>query len=84
MAQAAPSCRRTRRTIRQPWHYKHSQVGMEGYGLAFPMRILLEQASTGTGLSLLKEIRGNLSKEEAKSFDGDAVRGEHRRPGPVS
>ena len=78
MGQATPSCRRS---IRQPWHYKHSQVGMEGYGLAFPMRTLL-QASTGTGLSLLKEIRGNLSKEEAKSFDGDAVREVWRLPEP--
>ena len=76
MGQAAPSCRRS---IRQPWHYKHSQVGMEGYGLAFPMGTLL-QASTG--LSLLKEIRGNLSKEEAKSFDGDAVREVWRLPEP--
>ena len=78
MGQATPSCRRS---IRQPWHYKHSQVGMEGYGLAFPMRTLL-QASTGTGLRLLKEIRGNLSKEEAKSFDGDAVREVWRLPEP--
>ena len=54
---------------------------MEGYGLAFPMRTLL-QASTGTGLSLLKEIRDNLSKEEAKSFDGDAVREVWRLPEP--
>ena len=79
MGQAAPSCSRS---IRQPWHYKHSQVGMEGYGLAFPMRILLEQASTGTGLSLLKEIRFDLTEEEAKSFDGDAVREVWRLPEP--
>ncbi|CAE7225085.1 vasn [Symbiodinium sp. CCMP2592] len=79
MGQAAPSCSET---IRTQWHYKQSHVGMEGYSLAFSTRTLLEQASNGTSLRLLKEIRSNLTQEDAERFDEDAVREVWRLPEP--
>ncbi|CAE6963622.1 Lingo4 [Symbiodinium sp. CCMP2592] len=77
MGQAAPSCSET---IRTQWHYKQSQLGMEGYSLAFSVKTLLDQASSSTALSLLKDIRSNLNQEDAGRFDVDAVREVWRLP----
>ncbi|CAE7694050.1 LINGO4 [Symbiodinium sp. CCMP2592] len=79
MEEAAPSCSESLRT---QWHYKQSHVGMDGYSLAFSIQTLLEQASSSTALSLLKEIRRNLRQEEAERFDVDAVREVWRLPEP--
>ncbi|CAE6963677.1 pan-1 [Symbiodinium sp. CCMP2592] len=79
MEEAAASCSET---IRTQWHYKQSQVSMDGYSLAFSVKTLLEQASNGTALSLLEAIRRNLTQEEAERFDKDAVREVWRLPEP--
>ncbi|CAE6927047.1 Herc2 [Symbiodinium sp. KB8] len=62
-------------------------INLADYALKVPMETLLEHADrlrSFAGLSLLKEIRKNLTQEEARRFDEDAAGAVWQLPEPSS